>query len=58
MKQYIIGWNRYAQQVVFYNTELEAKDSKQFYRVLNANSRKEAKETFLEIYKEVHSEHE
>ena len=58
MKQYIIGWNRYAQQVVFYGTEQEAKDSKQFYRILDANSRYEAKELFLEIYKEIHSEHE
>jgi len=57
-KNYILGYNRYQGKVVTYNSEEQAKDSGGYWRVIEADDYKSAKDKFIEIYHENHIESE
>lgn len=58
-KEYVISYNRYSGKVVHHPSEQQAIDTGvKDYKVITADSYGEAKDEFLDMYKENNVEHE
>jgi len=56
-KKYNLGYNRYANSVIIYSTPQDAERSG-WWRTIEAWTLSEAKQLFLEEYREAHTENE